>query len=150
MGYRIAYIEDYSLKIAKKLLQGVDLWLNTPIRLNEASGTSGMKASMNFIPNLSILDGWWVEGYNGKNGWAINPKNEQEDDQDWLDAKSLYNILEKEIIPLYYEYDPYNIPFDWVTVMREAAKTTLANFSSRRMLKEYVLKFYVKMLNSDN
>ncbi len=149
LGHRIAFIENYDLKTAKALLQGVDIWLNTPIRFNEASGTSGMKASMNFIPNFSILDGWWDEGYNGRNGWAINPENKEEKGrsaQDWNDAKSLYDVLENDIIPLYYDFESDNIPFQWVRVMREAALTTLSTFSARRMLKEYSKKLYIEII----
>ncbi|MFX1508493.1 MAG: alpha-glucan family phosphorylase, partial [Promethearchaeota archaeon] len=148
LGHRIAFIENYDLKTAKALLQGVDVWLNNPIRYREASGTSGMKASMNFIPNFSILDGWWDEGYNGKNGWAINPENIEKKNrgaQDWNDAKSFYSILENEIIPLFYDYDS-NIPFEWIRVMREAAMTTLPHFSARRMLKDYSRKLYTALL----
>ncbi|MFX0205140.1 MAG: alpha-glucan family phosphorylase [Candidatus Hodarchaeota archaeon] len=150
LGYRIAFIENYDLKTAKNLLQGVDVWLNTPRRYNEASGTSGMKASLNFIPNLSILDGWWAEGNNELNGWAINPQNIEKKDttaQDWTDAQSLYQILENQIIPLYYDYETGNIPLKWIKVMREAVRSTLPFFSTRRMLKEYALKLYAKILS---
>ncbi len=149
LGHRIAFIENYDLKTAKALLQGVDIWLNNPIRFNEASGTSGMKASMNFIPNFSILDGWWDEGYNRKNGWVINPENKEEKSrgaQDWNDAKSLYDVLENDIIPLFYDFEAKNIPFQWVRVMREAALTVLPHFSARRMLKDYSKKLYTAIL----
>ncbi len=149
LGYRIAFIENYDLRTAKILLQGVDVWLNTPRRYNEASGTSGMKGCINFIPQLSVLDGWWVEGYNGLNGWAINPQNIEKDNsdaQDLNDAQSLYDILENYIIPLYYDFEPENIPFNWIKVMREAVRSTLPFFSARRMLKEYSLNMYKKIL----
>ncbi|MFX0173122.1 MAG: alpha-glucan family phosphorylase [Candidatus Hodarchaeota archaeon] len=152
-GYRIAFIENYDLKTAKILLQGVDVWLNTPRRYNEASGTSGMKACLNFIPNLSILDGWWVEGYNGLNGWAINPQNIEKNNiasQDWTDVQSLYEILENQIVPLYYDFELENIPFNWIKMMREAVRSTLPFFSARRMLKEYSQNLYVKILSNSS
>ncbi|MFX1511168.1 MAG: alpha-glucan family phosphorylase, partial [Promethearchaeota archaeon] len=153
LGYRIAFIENYDLKTAKILLQGVDVWLNTPRRYNEASGTSGMKACLNFIPNLSILDGWWAEGHNGLNGWAINPQNIEEKNmiaQDWTDAQSLYHILENQIIPVYYDSEPEGVPFNWIKVMREAVRSTLPFFSARRMLKEYSLKLYAEILSNSS
>ncbi|MHA2062494.1 MAG: alpha-glucan family phosphorylase, partial [Candidatus Sifarchaeia archaeon] len=149
LGHRIVFLENYDLVLAKTMLQGVDVWLNTPLKPNEASGTSGMKASMNFIPNLSILDGWWVEGYNGENGWVINPANKEENSreaQDWNDARSLYDILENEIIPLYYDSDPDNIPFNWIKVLRQALLSNMPRFSARRMLKEYSRELYAKCL----
>ncbi|WP_455139831.1 alpha-glucan family phosphorylase [Candidatus Hodarchaeum mangrovi] len=153
LGYRIAFLENYDLVLAKMLLQGCDIWLNNPLRLNEASGTSGIKASMNFIPNFSILDGWWAEGFTGTNGWAINPENKQEPNreaQDWLDAKSFYDILENEIVPMYYDREPGAIPFKWVNVMRQALLTTLPKFSARRMVKDYANQLYVNLLEKEN
>jgi starch phosphorylase len=152
LGYRIAFLENYDLVIAKLMLQGCDVWLNTPIKPNEASGTSGMKASMNFLPNFSILDGWWPEAHQeGKNGWAINPENIVYNNwsaQDWNDAKSLYDILEHKIIPLYYNSEPGEIPFKWIEVMRQAHLSVLPNFSTRRMLKEYSKKLYIKIMEA--
>jgi starch phosphorylase len=147
-GHRIAFFEDYGLVSAKMLLQGVDVWLNNPLRPNEASGTSGMKASCNFVPNLSILDGWWAEGYNEKNGWAINKENKtiEPENQDLFDAESLYNVLEKEIIPLFYDRDENGIPNKFINFMREAFVSVLPNFSSRRMVKDYVNNLYIKSL----
>ena len=101
------------------LLQGVDIWLNNPLRPNEASGTSGMKASCNFVPNFSILDGWWGEGFNQKNGWAINKENKAVEDQDSFDAETLYSTLENEIIPLYYDRDTFGTPNNFVDVKVE-------------------------------
>ena len=143
---RIAFIEDYGLASAKMMLSGVDLWLNNPMRPMEASGTSGMKASGNFVPNCSILDGWWAEGYNGRNGFAINPSNTITEDQDTFDANCLYDMLEKEIIPLYYNLDNFGIPNNYVDIMREAFISVLPKFSARRMLKEYCSNLYVKTL----
>ncbi len=145
-AHRIAFIEDYGLVSAKMLLQGVDVWLNNPLRPMEASGTSGMKASCNFVPNFSILDGWWAEGYNQKNGWAINKDNKEIENQDSFDAGTIYETLEKEIIPLYYNSDNFGTPNNFVDVMREAFISVLPNFSARRMVKDYVANLYKKSL----
>lgn len=153
LGHRIAFIENYDLVIAKTMLQGVDVWLNNPTRPNEASGTSGMKAAINFVPNVSILDGWWAEGYEKNNGWAINPDNVIEpniDAQNWHDAKSLYDLLETEIIPAYYDIEPTdNIPRKWVKVMRAALVNAMSRFSSKRMLKEYAQKLYTPLMSQN-
>ena len=141
-AHRIAFIEDYGLASAKMLLQGVDIWLNNPLRPNEASGTSGMKASCNFVPNFSILDGWWAEGYNQKNGWAINPENKAVEDQDSFDADSIYDTLEKVIVPLFYNTDNFGTPNNFIEIMREAFISVLPTFSSRRMVKDYVKNLY--------
>jgi starch phosphorylase len=145
-GGRIAFIEDYNEEIAQYLVQGVDLWLNNPIPPFEASGTSGMKAEINGTPQLSVLDGWWIEGFNGKNGWALD--GDGGDNGDSRDAQELYTILEKEIVPLYYEKDDAGVPHGWVRVMKESIKSTAPAFSSRRMVKEYALKFYQGALRS--
>jgi len=145
IGGRIAFIEDYDMQVARYLVQGVDLWLNNPRRPREASGTSGQKVATNGIPNLSVLDGWWAEGYNGANGWAIVP-DEQTDDpaaQDAADAVVLYRLLEDEVVPLFYKRDADNVPRGWVRVMKEAIRTTLPQFCTRRMVKEYTERLYV-------
>ncbi len=118
------------------MVHGVDLWLNNPIPPLEACGTSGMKASLNGVPNLSILDGWWIEGYNKKNGWAFEGKGTNED------AEALYDLLEGEIIPVFYRLNEDGIPRDWLTVMKEAIKSVGPEFSARRMVKEYAMRFY--------
>ena len=145
MGGRVAFLEDYNMHTARFMKQGVDVWLNNPRRPREASGTSGMKASLNGVPNLSVLDGWWVEGYNGANGWSIGDETEYHDHgaQDWADAQSIYANLENEIVPLYYDRDRDNVPRGWVQVMKEAIKTNAPQFSMRRMLKEYVNQLYI-------
>jgi starch phosphorylase len=147
-GGRIAFVEDYDEEIAQYLIHGVDLWLNNPLPPFEASGTSGMKAEINGIPQLSILDGWWIEGFNGKNGWAFD--GDGDDHADSRDAEKLYSILEKEIVPLYYEKDEAGLPHGWVRIMKEAIKRTGPAFSSRRMVREYALKFYQSALKSAN
>jgi starch phosphorylase len=145
MGGRIAFIEDYDLQVARYLVQGVDVWLNTPRRPHEASGTSGQKVAANGIPNLSVLDGWWAEGYNGANGWAIVPEQQHDDAaaQDAADAEALYQLLENEVVPLFYKRDADNVPRGWVQVMKEAIRTAVPAFCTRRMVKEYTERFYV-------
>ncbi len=141
---RIIFIEDYSMHSAKMLVQGVDLWMNLPRAPLEASGTSGMKAAINGVPNFSVLDGWWIEGYNGRNGWAIGSNETlSPEEQDAEDAEMVYSILEKEIIPLYYARDLDNIPVKWLQIVRESIASVLPHFSSDRMLKEYVEKLYL-------
>jgi starch phosphorylase len=149
-GGRIAFLEDYDLHMARFLVQGVDVWLNNPRRPNEASGTSGMKAAMNGVPNLSILDGWWPEAYHpaeggrAANGWAFGEV--QYDDwetQDEVDSQALYRLLEEQVVPLYYDRDPAGIPRGWVHVMKEAMRTSIAAFSMRRMIKEYIEQMYL-------
>ena len=150
LGGRVAFLEDYDMHMARYLTQGVDVWLNTPRRPREASGTSGMKASLNGIPNLSILDGWWAEGYNGANGWAIGSEKVYEDPnaQDWADANSIYDLLEEEIVPLFYQRDRDDIPRGWVEVMREAIRSNTPQFSMQRMVKEYTTKLYVPAMQA--
>jgi starch phosphorylase len=123
----------------------VDVWMNTPRRPNEASGTSGMKAAINGALNFSVLDGWWHEGYNGSNGWSIGDDTDYNDpnQQDTVDAESLYDTLENEIIPLYYSRSADNIPSDWIGRIKESIRTLTPLFSMRRMLKEYVTQLYL-------
>jgi glycogen phosphorylase len=135
-GGRIAFIENYNKQVAHFLVHGVDVWLNNPEPPKEASGTSGQKASLNGVLNLSVLDGWWGEGYNGSNGWVI----EGQDDQSA--ANSLYEILEKEVVPLFYHRDPGGLPRDWIQRMKEAIRSTSAPFSARRMMKQYLREVY--------
>jgi glycogen phosphorylase len=144
-GGRIVFLEDYDMNIARYLVQGVDIWMNTPRRPNEASGTSGMKAAVNGALNFSVLDGWWREAFNGDNGWAIGPDASLDEDvQDTVDAESLYETLEKEIIPLYYTgRDANDVPVKWVQRMKESMRTITPQFSMRRMLKEYVERLYL-------
>ena len=153
-GGRIAFVEEYDEQLAQYMVHGVDLWLNTPLPPLEASGTSGMKAALNGVPSLSILDGWWLEGYNGKNGWAFGGEKaggEKEEgksgqQRDMEDASALYDLLEKEIIPLFYHINGDGISSGWVQVMKEAIRSAGPGFSARRMVKEYANKFYAKCL----
>jgi starch phosphorylase len=144
-GGRLVFIEDYDMNVARYLVQGVDIWMNTPRRPNEASGTSGMKAALNGALNFSILDGWWHEAYNGRNGWAIGDDTDYSDSnqQDEADAESLFDTLENEIIPLYYgNRSENNIPTDWLIRVKESLRTLIPQFSMRRMLKEYMTQLY--------
>jgi starch phosphorylase len=149
---RIVFIEDYDIHIAHYLTQGVDVWLNTPRRLNEACGTSGMKASMNGVPHLSVRDGWWHEGYNGKNGWAIGsgPEMAYSDEEDKTDAEALYRLLEEQIVPMYYDRDRSGLPLKWIAIAKEAMRTTVSSFCARRMMKEYIEKMYSIALKPSN
>ncbi|HEU65907.1 MAG TPA: alpha-glucan family phosphorylase [Chloroflexi bacterium] len=142
---RIAFVEDYDMHIAHYLTQGVDVWLNTPRRLYEASGTSGMKAAVNGVLNVSVRDGWWYEGYNGTNGWAIGDEVEVYDptEEDKADAASLYRILEEEIVPLYYRRDRAGVPHDWIHMVKESINSIVPFFCTRRMLKEYIERMYI-------
>jgi starch phosphorylase len=144
-GGRIAFVEDYDMHVARYLVHGMDVWLNTPRLLQEASGTSGQKAALNGIPHFSVLDGWWYEGYNGANGWAIgNGKASPVASQDDQDAEAFYRLLEEEIVPLYYERDWNGLPRGWIRVMKEAISSIVPAFCTRRMVKEYVEKMYIK------
>ncbi len=148
-GGRLVFLEDYDMNLARYLVQGVDVWLNTPRRPNEASGTSGQKAAVNGGLNFSILDGWWREGFNGKNGWAIGTDDSHEDHkfQDDMDAESLYDTLENEIIPLFYNRSSGNIPVEWVGLMKESIRTLAPEFSMRRMVKAYANDLYFELMD---
>jgi starch phosphorylase len=151
-GGRIAFIDDYDLHVAHFLVQGCDVWLNNPRRPLEASGTSGMKAALNGVPHLSIGDGWWAEGYNGRNGWLIESRTNAEDQAatDAADADSLYRLLEEEVVPAFYDRDERQIPTRWLQVIREAIRTNLPRFSSRRMLKQYVTEVYLPAMATNH
>lgn len=147
-GGRIAFIEDYDMHVGRYLVQGVDVWLNTPRKPMEASGTSGMKSAFNGVLNLSILDGWWAEAYTGRNGWAIDSGQSYEDAnmQDEADASALYRVLEEQVVPLFYKRDGDNIPRGWVSMMKEAIRTVGLQFSTRRMVREYMDQYYLPAL----
>lgn len=155
---RFIFIENYDMNIARHLVQGVDIWLNNPIKPLEASGTSGMKAAMNGALNLSIADGWWPECYNGKNGWTINSFDSIKDQEirDKLEANELYDLLENEIIPLYYNRDQSDLPYNWILRMRNSIHDVSKEFNIHRMLKDYISRFYlsgarnISMLTTDN
>ena len=147
---RIAFIEDYDMDRARYLVQGVDVWLNVPRRLNEASGTSGMKAALNGVPHLSVRDGWWYEGYNKANGWAIGdgPKTYSPEEEDRMDAEALYKLLEEELVPLYYDRDRGGVPHGWVGIIKEAIRTVVPKFCARRMMKDYTEQLYIPAAGS--
>lgn len=143
---KIIFVENYDMNIARHLISGVDIWLNNPRRPHEASGTSGMKAALSGAPNFSVLDGWWVEGFDGSNGWAIGEEREYKDEatQDAADAISLYSTLEDVIIPLYYDNrDEQGVPAGWVQIMKNSICTCTPQFSMRRMVKEYAERSYM-------
>ena len=145
MGGRLIFLEDYDMSVARLLVQGVDVWMNTPRRPNEASGTSGMKAALNGVLNFSVLDGWWREGFNGINGWAIGNESENHDNnqQDEADSRDLYAKLENDIIPLYYESrSADNLPNEWIAKIKETIRSNAPIFSTRRMVKEYMKVLY--------
>jgi starch phosphorylase len=142
---RIAFVEGYDQQLAKYLVHGVDVWLNNPLPPLEASGTSGMKAGVNGTPNLSILDGWWIEGCDGANGWAFGGEA-IEGDRAQVDAEALYRLIEEQVIPLYYRRSDDEVPHEFVKVMKAAIKSVAPAFSSRRMVKGYVDQFYVRAL----
>ncbi len=136
---RIAFIEDYGEEVAKYLTKGVDVWLNNPQIPMEACGTSGMKATVNGTIHFSSLDGWWIEGYNQKNGWNIG----RIDSNDDLDAKSIYDTLEQKIVPLFYDCNDKDIPIEWIKMMKRSMISISPKFSARRMMNEYLDKFYI-------
>jgi glycogen phosphorylase len=142
---RVFVIEDYDIRIARYLVQGVDVWLNNPRRPLEASGTSGMKAAMNGIVNASVLDGWWDEAWQEGNGWAVGGREQSSDEgaQDWADAQAIYRLLEEQIVPAYYERDEDGLPQRWAALMRASMASTLWQFSTTRMLEEYVEELYL-------
>jgi len=149
---RIIILENYDMNMARYLVSGVDIWLNNPRRPHEASGTSGEKAGMNGASNFSVLDGWWVEGFNGKNGWAIGDNRDYEnlELQDKIDSVSMYNSLEKIIVPLYYDKGDSGVSSEWVKVMKESIKTVGSFFNMTRMVKEYTQKLYMPALDQNN
>jgi len=140
---RAVFVEDYDQEVARYLVQGVDVWMNVPRRPLEASGTSGMKAAMNGALNFSVLDGWWLEGYDGTNGFAIGETEVSSDEEmDRADAESLYSVLENQLIPAYYERNEQNIPSKWVAMMKRSLATLTPQFSSDRMVSEYLYRIY--------
>jgi starch phosphorylase len=142
--HALVFVEDYDTYAARRLCQGVDVWLNTPLRPLEASGTSGMKAALNGVINFSVLDGWWYEGYNGKNGWAIAPEitSGSVEYQNQADVESLFYILEHQIVPLYYAKPDSRLPLAWIQLMRESVRSVTPLFNTERMLKEYCEHLY--------
>lgn len=149
--HKVMFIEDYDMNIGRYLVQGVDVWLNNPRRPREASGTSGQKAALNGCPNLSVLDGWWAEGYDGRNGWSIGEERMYKDEatQDAADALSLYTTLEDEVVPAYYQRDDDGISRRWLNITRASMSSAGWLFSMARMIKEYTTDMYVPAARHD-
>jgi starch phosphorylase len=145
---RVAFIEDYEMHLSHRLVQGVDLWLNVPRVPLEACGTSGMKAGLNGVPQLSTLDGWWAEGYMGFNGWAIPPAQPGED-PDEADAERLFDLLEQQVVPMYYKRDARGVPVEWLQRMKHAIRTAGERFSARRMVQDYVTSHYAPAMRGE-
>ena len=143
-GGRIAFAENYGLGLAPSLVAGVDVWLNNPRAPLEASGTSGMKAAANGVPNLSILDGWWIEGWapDNSNGWGIEPSSLEGAAQDADEARRMYEVIERQIAPIYYDYAKDEIPHNWIRIQKEAIRTISPKFSAQRMVTEYITRLY--------
>lgn len=148
LQHRLLFLGNYNIRVARAMVQGVDLWLNTPRRPQEASGTSGMKAAINGVLNCSIMDGWWVEGFesNPQSGWAIPSREDIHDyeTRDTMEAQALYNLLENEIVPTFYDRPGGDLPLKWIQMMKESIKMSLRQFASDRMVGEYNDKFYLK------
>jgi starch phosphorylase len=150
-GGRIAFMEDYDLHVAHFLVQGCDVWLNTPQKPYEASGTSGMKASINGGIHLSVGDGWWAEGYSGANGWLIDGGAHNDPaTTNATEADALYRLLEEEIVPKFYDRDSDDLPIRWLPIVKEAIRTVMPNFSTRRMMKQYAENMYEPALRRTN
>lgn len=153
---KIIFLEDYNMIVAKRLVSGVDIWLNTPTRPLEASGTSGEKAEMNGVLNFSVLDGWWYEGYrfNEKAGWALTDKRtfstEQQDQQDKLDAATIYSLLENEIIPMYFEQNSKGYSPKWIEYIKGSIGDIAPHFTMKRMIDDYISRFYNKEADRSN
>jgi len=148
-GRGLVFLEDYDMNIARYLVQGVDVWLNTPLRPMEASGTSGMKVAANGGLNLSVLDGWWVEGYDPSVGWAIGA-GESYDDLDYqntVESQALYDLLEKEVVPLFYNRGVDKLPRGWIARMKAAMRKLAPVFNTNRMVRQYAEQFYIKAAN---
>jgi starch phosphorylase len=145
LKYKVVFLEDYDMNVAHYLVQGTDVWLNNPLRPEEASGTSGMKAAVNGVINFSVLDGWWCEGYNGENGWTIGSINSYRDRiyQDEVESAAIYETLENEIVPLYFTRGTDGIPRGWIKKMKSAMQTLGPVFNTNRMIEEYTRKFYI-------
>jgi len=149
---KIFILENYNMEMARYLISGVDVWLNNPRRPLEASGTSGEKASVNGVVNFSILDGWWAEGYNSYNGWAIgtNAEFESYNEQDKSDSESMYNILENKIIPIYYDVNQEGYSEEWMKIMKNSIMSTGGQYSTARMLVDYTNNLYIPLCNLTN
>ena len=142
---RVVFLEDYDINIARHVVQGADIWLNTPRRPMEACGTSGMKAAVNGVLNLSVLDGWWCEGYSSERGWRIGQGEDYVDPayQDAVESRALYNVLENEVLPAFYDRKNGDAPFRWIKMMKASMKMIMSNFCAVGMLDRYSSKYYL-------
>lgn len=149
---RVVFLENYDMRIGRMLVQGCDVWLNTPKRPQEACGTSGQKAAANGVLNCSILDGWWPEAFDGTNGWAIGEANPSLEDWqlDQFEARSLYQTLEEKIVPTFYDRDESGVPIDWTAMMKRSIAGIGPRFSSHRMVRDYLRKAYMPLLNQES
>jgi starch phosphorylase len=146
---RVAFLEDYDLHVAHHMVQGVDLWLNLPRVPKEASGTSGMKAALNGVPQLSTLDGWWAEAFNGANGWALPLAEGRPEEVDAQDYRSLMEVLEREVVPEFYDRDEADLPRAWIQRMKQSIVEAGRFFTTGRMVQEYTTRYYMPALTSD-
>ncbi len=142
---RVLFLENYDMRIGRYLVHGVDVWLNNPRRPLEASGTSGMKAAMNGALNVSVLDGWWREGYDPAHGWALGPEQRPGDDaeEDRVDAEALYRLLADEVVPCYYDRAEDGLPHDWIARMKRAIADLSPRFGTSRMVRDYAERYYL-------
>jgi starch phosphorylase len=147
----LVFLEDYDIEIGRALVQGCDVWLNTPRRPQEASGTSGQKVPINGGVNLSVLDGWWAEGYRGDNGWAIGDAGISLDTaaQDRADADSLYHTLESEVVPRFFTRGAGGLPLEWLKTMKASIESVVAPFSAHRMVRDYLVGSYLLASEAD-
>ena len=144
---KILFLQNYDIRVARKMVAGVDVWMNTPTRPLEASGTSGEKAVMNGVLHFSVLDGWWAEGYTKDAGWMLPEESayENHDAQDELDAETIYNLIENEIAPLYYFRDKEDIPVGWVRFIKNSIAKVASNFTTTRMFNDYMNRYYIPL-----
>jgi starch phosphorylase len=144
---KIIFLENYDMYLAKRLISGVDIWLNTPTRPLEASGTSGEKAEMNGVLNFSVLDGWWYEGYREGAGWALTEKRtyDNQDYQDQLDASTIYSMLENEVIPLFYAKNDNGYSPEWIQYIKNSIAQIAPHYTTKRMFEDYIERFYSKL-----
>ena len=149
---KIFLLENYNIEMARYLVSGVDVWLNNPRRPMEASGTSGQKAAINGVVNFSVLDGWWAEGYDMKNGWSIGTNKEYRsyDEQDNADSNSIYNTLENKIVPAYYNKNKDGISKEWMSLMKNSIISNAGKFSTSRMVVDYTQKLYMPLYDLSN
>ncbi len=141
---KLLFIEDYDMNVARRMVQGVDVWLNNPLRPLEACGTSGMKAAANGALNMSVLDGWWYEAFDGTNGWSIGQGEEYDDTgyQDEVESRAIYDLLEREVIPTFYDRSPAGVPEEWMKLIKKSIKSIVPQFSAARMVQDYAKDFY--------